>query len=480
MINETILEQKIDALKSFPVLKNEHIQIFKEAILKEDDWGLIHINPIQFSKKYSIPSSDGVNLFIHSSKIGLMDMSYQMVCPRCGGYAFSHNSLDTIQPDEFFCSVCYIKNQSNLDDMVEVTFSIHMSIKTLQINPLGNFNDYFKFYFSPNYIKSKELLDFISTRMRNFIVIDADQTLDIEFDSSINPVFQLICIEKNSSAMLYFKNQGQDIQEIDILPKGFNPDKVEISSHKKSIKLKNRTKEKLGIIENYPNPDKIIEIVKAHPTKIENFLTGKMLLNNQSFRDLYRIQNLSKEMNLNIKSLTVMFTDLRGSTEMYDKAGDILAYQLVQEHFQILIESVRKYSGSVVKTMGDAIMATFSNPVEGLLTSLEMMNKINELNEKWKSKGYQIGLKVGLHEGSALAVVNDERLDYFGQTVNIAARVQGLASAGEIWLSDSVFNSLGIQNELEKNDYSFEKSKATLKGVGEKAIVYKCYPSEVK
>jgi hypothetical protein len=58
--------------------------------------------------------------------------------------------------------------------------------------------------------------------------------------------------------------------------------------------------------------------------------------------------------------------------------------------------------------------------LDGFLASLNMLSKIEQLNEIWKDKGYQIGLKVGLNEGPALAVINDERFDYFGQSVNIA------------------------------------------------------------
>jgi class 3 adenylate cyclase len=215
------------------------------------------------------------------------------------------------------------------------------------------------------------------------------------------------------------------------------------------------------------------KIAKEFPTYRQPYFSAKMLLNTQSFRDLYRTQDLSEDLSLNIKSLTIMFTDLRGSTEMYDRAGDILAYQLVQEHFKILIETVRKYSGTVVKTMGDAIMATFSNPEDGFLTSLEMMTKIESMNIRWREKGYEIGLKVGIHEGSALAVVNDERLDYFGHTVNVAARVQGLAKAGEVWITDRVFSSYAVENLVSKNQLKLERNTAMLKGIGEEAVVYK-------
>lgn len=123
-------------------------------------------------------------------------------------------------------------------------------------------------------------------------------------------------------------------------------------------------------------------------------------------------------------------------------------------------------------------MATFSSPLEGLFASLEMMFRIDRMNEEFKEHGHEIGLKVGLNEGSALAVINDERLDYFGQSVNIAARVQALASAGEIWVTEPILSSPGIQEELNLKGYGSERYEAFLKGVGQKATVHKLFKNE--
>ena len=111
--------------------------------------------------------------------------------------------------------------------------------------------------------------------------------------------------------------------------------------------------------------------------------------------------------------------------------------------------------------------------VEAFLAALEMLNRMNNLNESVRDKGYEIGLKIGIHNGPALAVMSDERLDYFGQSVNIAARIQGLAGSGEIWLSDSAFGSPGVKDKLSELGYSTEQKEATLKGVGEKAVVHR-------
>ena len=125
--------------------------------------------------------------------------------------------------------------------------------------------------------------------------------------------------------------------------------------------------------------------------------------------------------------------------------------------------------------MGDAIMATFSRPVDGLLASLEMMERLEGLNQKWREDGYELGLKVGLNEGPALAVMTDDRLDYFGQSVNVAARVQGLAGSGEVWITDTVWNHPTISEIVTQRGLRNEQKEATLKGVGRPTKVVRLY-----
>src|SRR6201999_1684861 len=92
------------------------------------------------------------------------------------------------------------------------------------------------------------------------------------------------------------------------------------------------------------------------------FLTAKQLLTHQTFRDIYRTDVLTIDQRFKITSLTFLFTDLKGSTELYERIGDLPAYDLVRSHFSVLHEIVGKESGAVVKTIGDAVMATFETP----------------------------------------------------------------------------------------------------------------------
>src|SRR6266404_1230250 len=66
------------------------------------------------------------------------------------------------------------------------------------------------------------------------------------------------------------------------------------------------------------------------------FVTAKRMLSNQTFRDIYRTDTLDVDQGLKITSLTFLFTDLKGSTALYERVGDIVAYDLVREHFRVL------------------------------------------------------------------------------------------------------------------------------------------------
>src|SRR6185312_8965677 len=168
------------------------------------------------------------------------------------------------------------------------------------------------------------------------------------------------------------------------------------------------------------------------------FMTAKRLLTNQTFRDIYRADALHVDQRLKITSLTFLFTDLKGSTELYERVGDLVAFDLVKAHFRVLLEIVASEAGAVVKTIGDAVMATFPTPDRAVRAAIRMRGAMRDLNNEYGRD--DLLLKIGIHEGPCLAVTLDERQDYFGQTVNIASRVQNLAVSRAILATGSVID----------------------------------------
>ncbi len=201
----------------------------------------------------------------------------------------------------------------------------------------------------------------------------------------------------------------------------------------------------------------------------EPHLSGKRLLTTQTFRDLFRHEVIKTDEGIGVRDITVMFTDLKGSTEMYDKVGDPKAYYLVRQHFEALGKVVAQYEGATIKTIGDAVMATFMTPLDGVRAALGMHAAIDEFNANISEK---LSLKIGLHRGQSILVTLNDKLDYFGQTVNIAARVQGLSGPGEIYLTQAIFDYPGVREALTGRS-TVAPEEAALKGVSEKMQVYK-------
>lgn len=476
-MNKATFEQKIKALSKFKILNQEDIGKFSDVISNLGDWDLFRLNPITFARTHNLNPESVLDIFIHAVKIGLFDFSWNLICPGCGSVEYSHDNLNSLSKHEnFYCVMCNKYIPISLDEQVEVSFNINETIKTIELDPSIDYEHYAKYFFSDNFKLQKPFFEYVISLAKGIYIVSPDETEIITLKAEPNKKYRLISLQTHSQFIIDVNENTSDVPQVidaDILSGGFSPEHITVDGGELKIYLHNLTKAKLVVSSIEMRVEEFEKVHEQYPHIIQPFLTGKMLLNNQSFRELFRIQSLSSDLKLSLKSLTIMFTDLKGSTEMYDKVGDYKAYNLVQQHFEILTDSVRKYSGAIVKTMGDAIMATFSNPNDAVLSAIDMMTRVEAMN-KHEQVENKIGLKIGINEGNALAVNADDRLDYFGQSVNIAARVQALAQSDEIWVTQQVLNSDKVNLSLEDNDYQMEKNSALLKGVGSPVIVYKC------
>jgi len=162
-------------------------------------------------------------------------------------------------------------------------------------------------------------------------------------------------------------------------------------------------------------------------------LSADRLSANQAFRDLFSDQLLRPGDEVSIRRIAFMFSDLRGSTALYGRIGDAPAYHMVRTHFAMMTRIVRAHDGAVVKTIGDAVMAAFADPGMAVRAALEIQRAAATDPEH-----AGLVIKVGLHTGPSIAVTLNDRLDYFGTTVNMAARLQAQSRGGDIVLSTAL------------------------------------------
>jgi class 3 adenylate cyclase len=199
-------------------------------------------------------------------------------------------------------------------------------------------------------------------------------------------------------------------------------------------------------------------------------LTAKRLLTNQTFRDIYRTDTLSIDQRLKILSLTFLFTDLKGSTQLYEQVGDLVAFDLVNEHFRLLQKIIASERGAVVKTIGDAVMATFETPDRAVAAAIRIREAMSDLGAQRQRQG--LLLKMGIHEGSCLAVTLNEQQDYFGQTVNIASRVQSLATSRSIVATEQVVANSQASALLETSGLKPTLKRMSLRDIADQVPIY--------
>jgi class 3 adenylate cyclase len=473
-MDERTLEQRLSALAGYSLIGEQRAKRFGEWMRAQDDWGLFRVNPLNFAKQNDVPQREAVDLFVHAARVGLFDFAFNQLCPYCGGVAFTRDTLSAVSR-KFHCTTCDVTHDSSLDDVLEVAFTVNPAVNTLKLDPYASAQAYSRCFMTQNRKVAKEALDFILSNLRGFVSVPPDGKRVAQLTTKVGEDLAFLSTDAHRRVNIRVVEGGPLQAQISFLQHGADTSEIQVGPGALTVELSNV---RAGWIGGNFRPNFVGQWLQQnfakYPSSWLPYLTGKMLLNNQSFRDLFRVQSLAPDLQLNLKSLTLLFTDLKGSTELYDRTGDVYAYQVVQEHFKVLSEAVRKHDGAIVKTMGDAIMASFSSSRDAVAAAVDMMQAMEAVNAKVKADGHETGLKVGLHEGSALAVNAEARLDYFGQTVNIAARVQALAASGEIWLTESVLAADGVDEALQKSGYSKERKVVALKGVGTPTPVFRC------
>jgi class 3 adenylate cyclase len=196
------------------------------------------------------------------------------------------------------------------------------------------------------------------------------------------------------------------------------------------------------------------------------------LLTIQPFADWARHETLPPEEYLEVQRMVVWFSDLTGSTALYARSGDPRAFQLVREHFDVIFEAIQEAEGAVVKTIGDGVMAVFVSEEQAVRAGVGAHERLETFNRKHGlGKGQRLVLKVGVHAGPMIVVTLDERLDYFGTSVNVASRVSHLARGGDLVLTQPVFAGEGVQDLIA--GHAVESFSAPLRGLEESVVSYR-------
>jgi class 3 adenylate cyclase len=435
-----------------------------------EDHELNRVNALAFAKKRGLDEEKVIAAFLHAARLGIFELSWNVLCPGCGGVLDANATLKTVHQDQYSCSLCAAGYEPTLDEMVEVTFTVTPRVRRIAAHDPNTLpiSEYSRQVFWSSGVDLPE----------NFQEIIDQVTLDsIELQPGEKATMSLqlpaefvIVMDPVTHAVQFLDVKGEPQRERQDLSIVFNKvhtptGTMEIRPGPVRLSLENATDVRV-LPTVWRAGDKLHDLLKRR----RPFLTAKRLLTNQTFRDLYRTETLEIDQRLKITSLTFLFSDLRGSTALYERVGDLTAFDLVKAHFRVIHDIIASEAGAVVKTIGDAVMATFATPDHAVAAALKMREAMNALNAGRAPD--ELLLKIGIHEGPCLAVMLNERQDYFGQTVNIASRVQNLAATRSILATDSVVEYPQTSKLLETSGLKPMPQHAALRGINEEVKIY--------
>ncbi len=459
----------------FSVLKQTADPAVADAILhlieKGEDHELNRVNVLDFAGRTGLDEERVISGFLHASRLGLFELTWNVLCPGCGGVLDAHSTLKSLRSDDYHCGLCACGYQASVDEQVEVAFTVSPRVRRIAAHDPHTLPiwEYFKqIFWSSGVDLNKESFEQLSDE----VVLDA-----LELPPGEKAVMSLqlpqefiIVFEPVTHSAHFIDVQGEPTKERQQLSLMYN------KMHAPTGSLTLRPGPLRLSLDNQAGvrvlPSVFIAADALHQLigKRKPFLTAKRMLSNQTFRDVYKADNLNIDQRLKITSLTFLFTDLKGSTALYERVGDLAAFDLVRAHFHALLEIIASERGAVVKTIGDAVMATFIKPEHALAAGLRMRAAMKALNaERGKE---DLVVKIGIHEGPCLAVMLNERQDYFGQTVNIASRVQSLSTSQEIHITAPVIDSPAVAGILAKAELKAIQKEAALRGIADKMVVY--------
>ncbi len=380
------------------------IENLRALLVESADVELSHIRPFSVARRWQQDRWEVLKLFLKATRAGLLNLRWEVLCPNCRSTRLPRTDSLAAITNTAHCEVCNIKFDAEFDKSVELKFSVHPSVRPCD----------------------EQTFCLVGPGARPHVVAQVNLEANERRECNLPMTTREL------------RARSVQVKEVASLP----THGVEIVCAPERFEFKNS--DSTCFIHN-PNSFPIQVALESGVGDAE-ILTAARVTNWQEFRDLFAAEVISPTERIVVGSQIILFTDLRGSTAMYSAIGDAPAYALVRDHFKVLQDVVSANHGGVVKTIGDAVMAVFSDLAEALHAVRQMHEQLGKLD----SEKIQLRLKCALHAGSCLAVNANDKLDFFGSAVNLAARLVEKSKGDDLVVADEIFQRVETQNFLHE------------------------------
>jgi class 3 adenylate cyclase len=403
-----------------------------EFVARGDDVSLDHLRPYVLADAWGVPRRLVLESCLHATRAGMLDLQWDLLGPLCGGAKASRPTLAELG-EGVHCDTCNIDFSANFDRSVELNFRPNPTIRPIEVEGY--------------YVGGPLLTPHVV--VQQLLQPGEQRQIDVRLESGR---YRARALSLSGGQYLTVLPAGSKDVTVRADGRGWPVGETELAPDP-TLRFENATEtERLFIVESTRWNDQA-----ATAAEVTALLV---------FRDLFSTEILRRGEQISVGSLTILFTDLRDSTNLYRQIGDAPAFGRVLDHFAVFREEIAREDGALVKTIGDAVMAVFRRPSSALRAILQVQRRLKAASDGTAS----LTVKAGLHYGPCIAVTLNDRLDYFGSTVNLAAHLERFSSGDDVIISDPVHQDPEVAALLGGDGFWAEPFHSRLKGFAEEAF----------
>ncbi len=378
-----------------------------------DDEELRRIQIRERARKWGLDEQQLLRVALHCTREAVLEVSWDIICPHCRGVTVETRTLGQVQAKSE-CEVCELEFGTNSSESVEITFHVHPSIRVIEHQAFCSAEPSNK-----EHIRLQR--DLAPGQTINVGPILEPGTYRLRLHAQLN--YGYLDVVEGQDSRFTWKASAAGRHPVGLQPQ---------------LELHNDTQKPQRFI---------LEAARWS----DHALRPGQLFSLQEYRDLFSEDYLSADVQLAIGDQTILFTDIVGSTAMYAQRGDPAAFMTVKNHFGEVFPVVARHRGAVVKTIGDAVMAAFNDPLDAVKASKDIHACFPPGRKDTETK-----LRISLNSGPCIAVKLNTGIDYFGQTVNLAAKLQSLAESWQVAMSEQVVRAPGVSEWLTQESAKLE------------------------
>jgi class 3 adenylate cyclase len=403
-----------------------------------DDPDLHRIQIRERARAWGLAEADLLRVALHATRAGLLHLSWDTVCPHCRGVRDENPTLAQLAARSR-CDACRVDFATDTPESVEVTFRVHPSVR--------------------------DVADQV------YCSAEPARKDHIRVQYTVPPGGRITVRPRLAPGRYAAWRGGDGGWYVDVADAGAAsagttddaPAVVAWADHPAGTAIAAGRDTAIELINDGADAASY-RLQRA--TWSDDALRAGQLLSFQDFRDLFSEDYIAADVRLGVGEQTLLFTDVVGSTAFYAARGDPAAFVEIKRHFDEVFAIVVKHRGAVVKTIGDAVMAAFVNPIDAVRASHEIHRAFHPGRDDTP-----IRLRISLNTGPCIAVRLNANADFFGGTVNVAAKLQALAEGYQIAMSEATYRSPSVADYLAEQGAALDELQYTSRALPEPVCV---------